>query len=117
MAEAYGRSGGIAQFNRNLFEAITAHDDIELHVLALLGSATPDVPRSVTFSVPAPGNKLGFALAALRATAARRPDLIELFRPEGAGHTDAWNADPAAYDTLVSRALAGEGAGDRAAPA
>lgn len=49
--------------------------------------------------------------------AARRPDLIELFRPEGAGHTDAWNADPAAYDTLVSRALAGEGAGDRAAPA
>ena len=76
VAEAYGRSGGIAQFNRNLFDAIAAHDDIELHALALIGSATSDVPRSVTFSVPAPGNKLGFALAAMRATAARRPDLI-----------------------------------------
>jgi phosphatidylinositol alpha-1,6-mannosyltransferase len=76
VAEAYGRSGGIAQFNRNLFEAMTAHDDVDLHVLALLGSTTPDVPRSLTFAVPAPGNKLGFALAALRKAAGLRPDLV-----------------------------------------
>jgi phosphatidylinositol alpha-1,6-mannosyltransferase len=76
VAEAYGCSGGIAQFNRNLFEAVTAHDDIDLHVLALLGSPTPDVPRSVSFSVPSPGKKIGFALAALRKTAGLRPDLI-----------------------------------------
>ena len=76
VAEAYGRSGGIAQFNRNVFEAMTAHDDIELHVMGLLGSTTPDVPRAVTFSVPSPGSKMGFALAAVRKTAGLRPDLI-----------------------------------------
>jgi len=76
VAEAYGSSGGIAQFNRNLFEAIAAHDDIDLHVLGLLGSTSPDVPRSLTFAVPSPGRKLGFGLAVLRGTAGLRPDLI-----------------------------------------
>ncbi len=42
--------------------------------------------------------------------AARRPDLVELHRPAGTGHTDAWNSDPAAYDALVTRALGGGGA-------
>jgi glycosyltransferase involved in cell wall biosynthesis len=76
VAEAYGRSGGIAQFNRNLIDALAARDDVELRVLGLFGSATPEAPRRVTFAVPAPGNKIGFALEVVRRSALWRPDLI-----------------------------------------
>jgi phosphatidylinositol alpha-1,6-mannosyltransferase len=76
VAEAYGRSGGIAQFNRNLLEALAVDPDIDLRVLALFGSMTPDVPRSLTFAVPASGRKVGFALAALREALRKRPDLV-----------------------------------------
>jgi glycosyltransferase involved in cell wall biosynthesis len=76
VAEAYGRSGGIAQFNRNLLEAVAAHDDVELRTLALFGDGSADAPPRVGFEVPSPARKAGFALAAVAAAATRRPDLI-----------------------------------------
>jgi len=76
VAEAYGRSGGIAQFNRNLLEAMAAHDEIDLRVLALYGEVTPDVPQSLTFAVPTAGSKVGFAMAALKEAVRKRPNLV-----------------------------------------
>jgi glycosyltransferase involved in cell wall biosynthesis len=76
VAEAYGRSGGIAQFNRNLLDALASHGGIDLRVLALYGETTPEVPGSINFAVPAPGNKTGFAMAVLRDALRYRPDLV-----------------------------------------
>lgn len=39
------------------------------------------------------------------ALAARRPDLVTYVQVAGAGHTRAWNADPAAYDDAVASFL------------
>ncbi|MGZ4430508.1 MAG: alpha/beta hydrolase family protein [Gaiellales bacterium] len=42
-----------------------------------------------------------------RALAAARPDLVTLVEVAGAGHAQAWNRDPAAYDRHVRSFLAG----------
>ncbi|HXV76392.1 MAG TPA: glycosyltransferase family 4 protein [Candidatus Polarisedimenticolaceae bacterium] len=75
VAEAWGRSGGIAQFNRNLIEAVADRPAVELSVLALLG-ATDGAPAAVDVRVPAPGSKTGFARAALVLARRARPELI-----------------------------------------
>ena len=43
--------------------------------------------------------------AASRALAAARPDIVQLLEVPGAGHAQAWNRDPAAYEAAVTRFL------------
>jgi pimeloyl-ACP methyl ester carboxylesterase len=43
--------------------------------------------------------------AASRALVAGRPDIVQLVEVAGAGHAQAWNRDPAAYEATVTRFL------------
>ncbi len=84
VTDAYGGRGGIARFNRNLLDALAEDERLEVCALGLSGEPARDVPARLTWSVPAPNDKLRFSLAAAAATA-RRPPRIMLSGHVGVG--------------------------------
>jgi len=76
VSDAWGGEGGIAQFNRNLLEALAARGDLAIEALGLTGRAAATPTGGARWSVPRPGSKLGFALAALVRTLRSRPALV-----------------------------------------
>ncbi len=76
LSDAWGGEGGIAQFNRNLLEALAESGDVAIDAVGLTGQAAQDLPSGVRWVVPSPGRKLGFALAGLRHALAARPALV-----------------------------------------
>ncbi len=77
VAEAWGADGGIAQFNRNLLDALGARGDLAVDALGLIGrpEARPG-SNGVRWSIPRPGSKAAFALAAFVRTLRTRPALV-----------------------------------------
>ncbi len=73
---AFGESGGIARYGRDLLRALAAREDLEVRALGLHGDPTAVAPASVHWRVPAPGGKLGFAAAVLAEALAGRPRLV-----------------------------------------
>lgn len=76
VSDAWGGEGGIAQFNRNLLEALALRGDLAIEAIGLSGRADHASPDGVRFRVPSPGNKIGFAFAALARALAARPALV-----------------------------------------
>ena len=76
MAEAYGCSGGIAQFNRHLLDAMAQRDDLELRALGFHGATGAGEPAALHWRAPARGGKPGFALESIASGLAFRPDLV-----------------------------------------
>lgn len=80
VTDAYGARGGIAQYNRDLFQALAASADVvEILVLALqaMAEAGRDQAPAKVRQLPPRRSKLGFAYAALRLVRRYRPiDLI-----------------------------------------
>ena len=76
IGEAYGRGGGIAQFNRHLLETLALRDDLELRAISLYGATGCGEPDGLAWAVPADGSKARFALAAVREALLFRPELI-----------------------------------------
>jgi glycosyltransferase involved in cell wall biosynthesis len=74
--DAWGGEGGIARFNRNLLEALASRGDLALDALGLLGRREAAAVDGVRWSVPSPGSKPGFALAALARAIRTRPSLV-----------------------------------------
>jgi phosphatidylinositol alpha-1,6-mannosyltransferase len=81
MTDAYGGTGGIAQFNRHLLDALADDERLDVQALGLGGNASALGPRGLDWSIPFPGKKLRFSAAAFRSTLARRPHVVL------AGHT------------------------------
>jgi phosphatidylinositol alpha-1,6-mannosyltransferase len=74
VTDAYGASGGIACYNRDLLHALTRCDDVErVVVLPRAGTALGAVVPSTVVPLPARANEAAYALAALRATLRRGP--------------------------------------------
>ncbi len=76
LPDALGGRGGIAHFNRTLMRALAERDDLELVALALHAADPEPAPARVEWRIPAPGSKVGFAVAAALAAVRQRPDLI-----------------------------------------
>ncbi|MDI5963102.1 hypothetical protein POF50_028335 [Streptomyces sp. SL13] len=70
----------------------------------LTGSADPDRLTVPTFVAHGPGDSVA-PWRTSRAFAARRPDLVTLFRVDGAEHQGMWNVDPDAYEESLRRFL------------
>jgi phosphatidyl-myo-inositol dimannoside synthase len=67
LTDAFGRSGGIAQFNRDLLKAVCAHPSVET-VVALprnLDGPVGELPEKLRFDVRAARGKVPFALTLL----------------------------------------------------
>jgi len=75
VAEAYGSSGGIAQFNRHLLDALALRADLEVRALGLYGGTDRGEPPGLLWKAPYPG-KAAYAFGALREAVAFNPDLI-----------------------------------------
>ncbi len=75
--DAYGGHGGIALYNRDLAEALTAREDVEevIVVPRVIRSEVRDVPAKVTFHADATKGPLQYLRAIARARAAK-PDLV-----------------------------------------
>lgn len=64
VSEAFGGTGGIAQYNRDLFRAMASSDDTEVFVLPRSAPERGDpMPRAVSQYVPV-GGKVGYTLGA-----------------------------------------------------
>ena len=76
VTDAFGGSGGIAQYNRDfLFSLANSGMFARIAVLARLADKTVRAPDGVMQRLPR-GGKLGYALAALRLTIAQRPQVV-----------------------------------------
>ncbi len=73
---AFGDRGGIADYCRNMTQALAAQDGWEVRALGLHGDPHTPGPENVRWRVPAPGSKPRFAAAALLEALAHRPDLV-----------------------------------------
>ncbi len=83
---AFGDSGGVALYNRDLIRALVAREGLEVRALGLHGdpAAVPssaehavEAPlRDLSWRVPAAGSKTAFAAAALADALRRRPRLV-----------------------------------------
>ncbi len=71
------------------FDRLRDADRIRVPLLVFHGTADRTVPVGVS-----------------RELVARRPQLVTLVEVPGAGHREAWNADPDAYEQAVARFLA-----------
>jgi len=75
VAEAYGSSGGIAQFNRHLLDALAQREDLEVRALGLYGGTGAGEPADLVWKAPY-GGKAAYTLGALGQALAFNPDLI-----------------------------------------
>jgi phosphatidylinositol alpha-1,6-mannosyltransferase len=75
VAEAYGASGGIAQFNRHLLDTMALRDDLEVRVLGLYGNTGCGEPEGLVWNAPSRG-KVTYAIRAAREAITFNPDLI-----------------------------------------
>lgn len=75
VAEAYGSSGGIAQFNRHLLDAMALRDDLDVRALGLYGDTQRGEPDGLVWKAPS-RNKAAYGMRALREALAFNPDLI-----------------------------------------
>ncbi len=73
---AFGESGGIARYGRDLLRALAARPDLEVRALGLHGDPAVAAPENVRWRVPAAGGKSAFAAAALVEALIRRPRLV-----------------------------------------
>jgi phosphatidylinositol alpha-1,6-mannosyltransferase len=75
VAEAYGSSGGIAQFNRHLLDAMVQRDDLEVKAVGFFGSTGSGEPSGLDWRAPSNG-KVAFSLRSLQTAITFNPDLI-----------------------------------------
>jgi glycosyltransferase involved in cell wall biosynthesis len=76
LGDAWGGDGGIAQFNRNLLEALAARGDLAIDALGLNGRREAPAASGVHWSIPRSGSKAAFAFAALLHALRARPALV-----------------------------------------
>lgn len=81
MTDAYGGTGGIAQFNRHLLDALADDERLDVSALGLAGREGETVPARLDWSIPAPSDKVRFAAAAALSGLFSRPRIVL------AGHT------------------------------
>lgn len=81
VTDAYGATGGIAQFNRHLLDALADDERLDARALGLAGDRHAPAPRGLDWSIPAPGSKLRYGAAVVRASLVKRPGIVL------AGHT------------------------------
>lgn len=77
MSDAYGGHGGIAQFNRDMFDALSSAEQVR-HIVSLTrnpsAASLPLPPKYEELS--SPGNPLRYSLLAIRQSVKFRPDAI-----------------------------------------
>lgn len=76
MFDAYGGSGGIAEFNRHLLESLADDDRLDLSALGMFGDASVGAPNGVDWAIPKSGDRWRFIAAAARHTWRRKPSLM-----------------------------------------
>ncbi len=78
MTDAFGGTGGIAQYNRDMIEAIASHELVdEVTVIPrVISRDVPEIPRRVTHLADAAGSKLAFMRKAASMTMRGGFDLV-----------------------------------------
>jgi phosphatidylinositol alpha-1,6-mannosyltransferase len=76
VTDAYGGTGGMAQWNRHLLDALATDPRLTVSALGVIGDPSASGPPGVAWSIPRPGDKRRYALAALGAVARQRPSIV-----------------------------------------
>ncbi|MBM4377310.1 MAG: glycosyltransferase family 4 protein [Deltaproteobacteria bacterium] len=76
VTDAYGGTGGMAQWNRHLLDALATDPRLAVTGLGVIGDPTAAAPPGIEWSIPRSGDKRRYALAALGAIAMRRPSIV-----------------------------------------
>ena len=106
VGDAYGGLGGIARYNCDLFQALSAAG-AEILVMPRLGDATGVLPPGVR-QWPAIRSRLGFSLAAVVARVAPPADRCRILRPCFHGTSGAGVVASAGRSVLAAGAWYGD---------
>jgi len=75
LTDGYGAHGGIAQYNRDLMNALSASPQVR-QVACLVRNGTGSAPSSKVHQAPARSGRLRYSLAALFHTLRNKPDVV-----------------------------------------
>lgn len=76
MMDAYGGTGGIAQFNRHLLDALATDERLDVTALGLTGDVHALAPSGLRWSIPASGDKLRYSATVAKVGVTRRPRIV-----------------------------------------